>query len=420
MHLELGYVYQELGDFPRARLEYDRVIRSDDRDDYGRAARLNRANLDAESGKVARALAEYDALLSLDLGDAVVRQSRAILEMRIGRADLAEKDFGALLEMGFRLKNPGEIRAARALARLVSGRTAEAVEDAGEARRAYPCPAHERIWQRALLAARRFESLQFDRPDGMSLLPIGGKPLDADLRRAADGLAHLAVGRDELAYRATLTRAVILSALGEHGRAVAAATRALALSPFSPYAYLIRARVFAFHGDRDAAFADVERGLAIRLDEPGLIELHGALLQASGDPKGAIADYNRAIACCELDGIHARKASALVAIGQYSEAILEWSMALRRDPELPEAFLGRARTHIQLGRTDLALADLEQAASWAHSDPRIEVAIVAAYFHCLGERPDHFPRFLELARRAASDFWRSLDHHARPRRTDDR
>jgi tetratricopeptide (TPR) repeat protein len=415
VRLELGYVYQELGDFARARDEYDDVTKSDDKDSYARAARLNRANLDAESGQVDRARDEYDALLSLDFGDSAVRQSRAILELRMGQAGLAEKDLSALLEMGFRLKHPGEVLAARALARLLSGRTAAALEDASEARRVYPCPAHERLWQRALLAARRFDALQFDRPEAMTLLPIGGRRLDADLRVAADGLARLAAGRDEAAYRATLTRAIILAALGDENAAVTAAGRALALSPFSPYAYLIRARIHSFRGDRGAALADVERGLAIRLDEPGLIELHGALLQAAGNPRGALQDYNRAIACCELDGIHIRKASALVAVGEYNEAVVEWSMALRRDPELPEAFLGRARSHILLGHSDLALADLEQAASWAHSDPRIEVAIVASYLRCLGDRPDRLPRFLNLTRRAAHDVWRSLDQRNHPR-----
>ena len=115
-----------------------------------------------------------------------------------------------------------------------------------------------------------------------------------------------------------------------------------------------------------------------------------------------------------MDGIHLRKAAALVAVGEYHEAVVEWSTALRRDPELPEAFLGRARTHIRLGHADLAVADLEQAASWAHSDPRMEVAIVSAYLRCLVERPDRFPRFLNLASRAARDVWRSIDGRNRP------
>ena len=242
VHLELGYVYQELGDFARRRRQYDEVTRTNQDDTYARAARLNRANLDAESGEVERARDEYDALLSLDFGDAATRQSRAILELRMGQGLRAEKDLSTLLEMGFQLKHPGEIHAARALARLLERRAVQALEDATEARRVYPCPAHERIWLRALLAAGRFDALQFDRPETLSLLPIGGERLDADLRAAERDLARRAAGRDLSAYRASLTRAVILAYLGERAQAVGAANRALALSPYSPYAYLIRAR----------------------------------------------------------------------------------------------------------------------------------------------------------------------------------
>ncbi len=148
VHLELGYLYQELGNFAHARAEYDHVTRLDSTDVLARAARLNRANLDVESGAVDRAQVEYDALLKLDLGDTVVRHSRALLELRRGQAALAEKDLSALLEMGFSLKHPGEILAARSLARLLQGHTVDALSDAAEARRVYRCPAHERLWQR--------------------------------------------------------------------------------------------------------------------------------------------------------------------------------------------------------------------------------------------------------------------------------
>ena len=63
---------------------------------------------------------------------------------------------------------------------------------------------------------------------------------------------------------------------------------------------------------------------------------------------------------------------------------------------------------MKLLQWDMALADLEQAASWAHSDPRIELGLVSAYFQCLGKRPDRLPRFLALTARAANDLWGTL------------
>ena len=97
-----------------------------------------------------------------------------------------------------------------------------------------------------------------------------------------------------------------------------------------------------------------------------------------------------------------------MALGQTEKAIQEWSLALRRDPELPEAYLGRARAHLRLSHWDLALADLEQAAAWSHSDPWIELGIVSAYFQCLRHSDHHFRRWCALAVRTARDIYGAL------------
>src|SRR5262249_27891864 len=109
------------------------------------------------------------------------------------------------------------------------------------------------------------------------------------------------------------------------------------------------------------------------------------------------------------EGDHIGRASALLALGRYPAALEEWSLALRRDPELPEAFLGRARTYFLLREWDLGLADLEQAAAWAHGDPRIEAAVTLSYLQCLPLRPKRFSRLLVHFQRAAADCLRSLD-----------
>jgi len=405
VHLELGYLYQELGNFPGARSEYDEVIKLDRSGTYAKAARLNRANVAAESGEVELARQEYDALLALDLEDTAARHSRALLELRTGRAENALLDLTALLEPKQRLRNRDEMLAARALALLLLSRSTEAVADATLAQQLRPSPGHERLRQRTLLAARQSDSLQLDRPEDLALLPLGGRRLSLDLRAAADGLDRLARSHPDETYRASLSRAVILAALGDHNAAVTAAKKALDLSPYSPRAYLIRGRVRAFLGDRQGARDDVERGLSIQFNEPGLLELRGVLRAAAGDPGRALQDYDQALVSGAFDRIHVQKARALVALGRVDAAVLEWSLALRRDPELPEAYLGRANAQMRLGRWDLALADLEQAASWAHADPRIELGIVMAYFRCLGNRPDRRQRWLALAHRTACDVW---------------
>jgi tetratricopeptide (TPR) repeat protein len=187
-----------------------------------------------------------------------------------------------------------------------------------------------------------------------------------------------------------------------------AAARALALSPGSTRAYLVSARVKAYAGDRKGAAADVDRGLAIQSNEHGLLELHGVLAAAGRDLETALNDFDRAIHWGAFDRVYAHKAAALASLGRVDEATRNWSLALRRDPELPAAYLGRARAEILGGQWQLAIADLEQAASWAHSSPWDELEITLAYLHCLAYQPSSAPRWLALAKRTAGDLWRVL------------
>jgi eukaryotic-like serine/threonine-protein kinase len=408
VHLEMGYLYHELGDFDGARREYKNVIDLDPSGSYGPSARLNLANMDAESGAVERARREYDALLALDYGDTSARLSRALLELRQGQAERAYIDCSALLDRGVRLKKPDEALAARAMALLLLGRPDEAIADATRAQQTRPSPALERLRQRAILAARRIELLQLDEPDELALLPLGGRRLTIDLKAITYGLDRLArTNRDET-FRTSLTLAVILAAQGQNYAALAAATRALTVSPYSPRGYLIRARVRAFGGNNDEAMADIAKGLSIQFNEPGLLELRGVLRTLSGDYRAALEDFDTASVWGAQGRIHLHKASALVALGRVETAVQEWSLALRRDPELPEAYLGRARAHVKLRQWEMALADLEQAASWARSDPRIELGVASTYFQCLRALPGRVPRFLVLALRAATDLWGAL------------
>jgi eukaryotic-like serine/threonine-protein kinase len=408
IQLELGYLYQELGAFGLADREYQAVIKTDNSGTYARAARLNRANIAAESGAVDRAREEYDALILTDLNDTVARHSRALLELRLGQAERAAIDLTALLDRPGKLRNQDDVLAARALAYLMQGRGTLAVDDATLAQRLRPSPAHERLRQRALLGAHQIESLQLDRPEDLALLPLSGPRLRVDLEAAAEALERQAGKSPAGTFRAALNQAVIRAVLGQHDAAVAAATRGLSISPTSARAFLIRARIRAFRGEWEKARDDVENGLLIQSSEPGLLELSGVLRAQSGDHKGALEDYKQAIAAGALDRIHFHKAVALAALGQADAAVQEWSLALRRDPELPEAYLGRARVQLGLRRWDLALADLEQAASWAQSDPWVELQIVAAYARCLPSKPDRLPRWFALGTRAVFDFWRSI------------
>ncbi len=197
------------------------------------------------------------------------------------------------------------------------------------------------------------------------------------------------------------TRAVMLSALNDPS-AEAEASRAITLAPESADAYLVRARVRRRSGDRPAALADVESALTLVPGDPRLLELRGVLKSESGNHEGALIDLDRAILRGASGTVRIPRASVLMALGRDEAAVRDWSLALDEDPEDPGAYLGRARALIRLRLPDRALVDLEQAAVWATESPTLLPRITAAYTFCLGSRPDRFPRWLSLARRAWS------------------
>ena len=119
---------------------------------------------------------------------------------------------------------------------------------------------------------------------------------------------------------------------------MAAADRAAALSPFatergsSAPRPLVRRR--SPRGRRRSPGTLVNRP-----DDPGRLELRAALRLAGGDPRGAIEDYDRVLARAARWN-PPRQGRGPVGPGDYHAAVDQWSLALHRDPEFPEAYLG--------------------------------------------------------------------------------
>jgi serine/threonine protein kinase/Tfp pilus assembly protein PilF len=400
--LALGLVKQVKGDEVGARAAYDSVIAAGPGNPFAGAARLNRAKLDIDAGAIDRARAEYDALLALDSRDVPARLSRALLALRYGPAEQSEADLTVLLQMA--PERAHEILARRSMARLALGRLEGAEADAAGAYRRRPSPSHERLWARTLLALRRVDDLLWlNHPDDLTQLPGDGPSVRRDLREAVHRLDSMSGGNRSGPRAGAIhrTRAVMLSALNDPS-AEAEASRAVALAPESADAYLVRAEVHRRSGNRRAAMADIESALALVPGDPRLLALRGILRGETRNPDGALIDFDRAVLRGSPGSVRLPRARALMALGRDEAAVRDWSLALDDDPEDPEAYLGRATALIRLRRPDRALVDLEQASDWAADNPRLLPQISAAYAVCLWSRPDRFPRWLRLARRAWS------------------
>jgi tetratricopeptide (TPR) repeat protein len=397
VRLEIGLARQSLGDASGARADYTAAIATDPKGDYARAARLNLVKLDAETGAVAAALDEVNALVSEYPDDPAFRQARAMLALRRRQPQVAEADLNHLLTQA--RSNTAELRALRALARLMLGHSSEAEADAAEAVRLDPIPSHQRLRTRTLLALGRARDLPLDPPEEWTRLPMAGRALFADLRLAAERLRSEPSESDAAAIRAMLTRAVILSVLGDP-EAEIEASRAVAMAPLSARPFLVRSWVRHQRGAIDESMADVARGIALQPDNPHLWHQRGRLHVAMGASVAALADFDQALLHNAGGSVRGDRAAVLLALGAAEQAVRDGSLALAYDPDDPRAYLGRARAFLRLNQRDQALADLEQAAGWADGEPRLLVSIALTYLRCLPTHPEQLPRVVALLRQA--------------------
>ncbi len=397
---ERGFVRQQMGDLAGARRDYDTVI-ADPVATKGHFARLNRAELYANSGAVDKAFAEYDAMVAMDAKDIHARMGRSLVNLRQGRMQDADADLTEILLQteGHDDVTRAQAFSSRAMTRLILGHPVEAEADAAAAYRIEPIPSHDRLWARTLLALGRIREVKIDRPETFANLPIGGAPLRANLRAAVEILGPDTTGGTATSLRALQTRALLLAALNDP-QAEREANRAVMLAPLSAQAHLIRARVRYRLGNRAGALEDTKAGLELQPENSRLWELRGILDLEMGRALAALTDLNRAMALGGGELVFPARAKALMARGDATAAVREWTYALRRDPEDPHAFLGRSRAYRADGRIDRALADLEQAAAWAGDRPALIVRIAAEGFLCLPGHPDQLPRVMALTRRA--------------------
>jgi tetratricopeptide (TPR) repeat protein len=408
VRLELGMLQHRLGDYGAARSAFEAVIAARSDAELTRRARLSLAKLDADCGRISESFAAYNALLTERPDDSVSRTGRARLAMILNEADTAEADFTRVLQTAETPTARAQALAGRAQAWLALGRPDEAVEDASAALRLALSPGHERLWIRTMLAAGRAAELPTLHPDDLDLLPPDAA-LRRDLAGAADRMAVAAGVPDGPGFAAMLKQAAILSTLGRHVAAEAAATRAIELAPLSTQALLLRAEVHHRAGDRAAALADLDRGLGLEPDSPSLLALRAALRLDAGQPAAALGDLEVAFRLGGSDAAHATRARVLVALNRPEEALEAWNLALRADPEDSAAYLGRARTFLRLRAIDQVLGDLESAAAWSYARPSLLAPIALTYAACLPARPNRLGRVAALGEEAVKvTLWNQL------------
>ncbi len=346
IHVELAWLYRDMGDAPRALAEAERAG-----DAATRAADIlalaRAAGVLCELGEAARAEA-----LILGAQDGIVSQHSAVLQLELGRARLAQGRLDlaqAAFEHAVRLEpRRGEYHAA----------LAGILDRLGQ-------------WE---AAARRWEQARALGHETVELLQAQGRALQ-NLGRHAEALALYERlidlrPRDADAY---LSAARAAHRLGRAERALELASWATSLKADLVPAYVLMGNVFLEQGKR-ASQAPHERRVLLGLAQAAL---------ESGHPEPAL---QAAQAMLELDGDDAdaytarglayalRSEAAGLGQREWREAIAAFSAALERQPAHPEAAWGLAGALAALGiSAECALRELvlDQPAPTLEIDARL-------------------------------------------------
>jgi tetratricopeptide (TPR) repeat protein len=324
-HLRRARYLEQLGDQAEAKQERRRAA------DRPPATALDYYLLGDEKykqGHFAEAVQEFENALEVQPDHFWARYFQAMAYLQLGRAAEAKTGLTACLGQSRDLRRrdfiPIYLHVLRGYANIRLKEFHAAEDDFQSALRLKPGPdpAHVLFANRAVLW---FQQEKFDRAE-------------ADLRQA------IALKED---YQAHVTLAQVYQKEKKWAEAAGQLDQALALEPDLAVLYRLRARLKEGSPDPDleAALRDCDRAIAI---------------EARSGPSPDLAKD------------HAERGRILQRRRQYADAVAAYDAALKIDPGLTRAHLGRADAELELGHYKEALASLD-AYLKKGGRPRVEV-----------------------------------------------
>ncbi|MCC6848863.1 MAG: tetratricopeptide repeat protein [Deltaproteobacteria bacterium] len=311
VRVELARLLSEAGDLAGAEAEYDRLLAGGGTGTDRRALHKARADVRAWRGALVPAIAEYEALVAADAGDAGAFLGLGLALQWSGRLGDAERALRAALAA-----DPQRSDARQALAALLASPAHRALAADAE-RRAHPEDAGR--WAVAVDAAAAAE--QFALAD----------TLLADARRRWPG---------DRRFRG---RAATLRAerAARNAARVAAARAALAARPEDGEARTALAAALAEQGDFDAAITLYDAQLRRRPDDATTRRQLARTLSWAGRYGRALGVYEELVGAAPSDlELRLERASVLAWDGQLAESAREIAAARGAAPGRAERMLG--------------------------------------------------------------------------------
>jgi tetratricopeptide (TPR) repeat protein len=231
---------------------------------------------------------------------------------------------------------------------------------------------HHRQGQLSIAMERYVEVLRNDPQNADALYYVGVIACQEGQYKQGVELARraIAVGPPQARVHNLLGQA--LDRLGEPLEAIKNFDKAIALDPDFAAAHGNRANILVDAGMPQEALKSFDRAIALNPNSaPDLIN-RGALLEEFGRPEDALANYDQAITCDpNFAAVHANRASVLKDLGltelargerqsaRFDEAAVAYDRAIKLDPRLHEAYLGRGLLNLMRGNWPAGFVDYE-------------------------------------------------------------
>ncbi|MFO0879262.1 MAG: tetratricopeptide repeat protein [Gemmataceae bacterium] len=356
-----GKAYLMLGDAGRAVTDFTRLLQLTP----GNVKALcDRAAAYQHLGRHALAIADYSQALTLQ-PSAGLHHDRGLIQASTGNLAEAVADFSAALDLS--LENPA-VLISRGRAYNDLGQTDRALADLTEALRLAP-QSTAALLERAAVHLR-CNQLDEALTDLTTLLSLNSEPraffergrLHArrgDFARAIEDYTE-AIRLDPLMASTFANRGQAHLRRGSHDQALADFSEAIRLEPEDADLWLARAALHHQLGQHAAALADYDAVLKLDPAEIQAALARAQLLSQQGEFDRALADLDVVIrlvpdqpeALCQRGDIHARR-------GQAQKAQADFDAVLQLAPDYLPARYGRGLTHAEAGRFDEALADFD-------------------------------------------------------------
>jgi tetratricopeptide (TPR) repeat protein/transglutaminase-like putative cysteine protease len=187
---------------------------------------------------------------------------------------------------------------------------------------------------------------------------------------------------------------------GDHTKAIAEFTAALAIVPDSYEVLFDRAYSYDMLNENDRAIADYTKLIAID-DNNGAARANRGMDYAQQSKfELALADMDRAV---EIDpdktNYHMERGHILIATQKYDRAALDFGSVIAKQPDNGEAYAGRCGAYHELGKNEAALPDCNKALTMLPNASRLYL-LRAVIRHALG---DHFGGNRDSAKAAQID-----------------